>query len=270
MISNSDKFIFISFVTGSGGHFIGRCFSSATNAVWWDHPKNGANPWDWNKFTTNEGLAVSNAHFARLFKDDHHYLTNYRLDDFSVDDNPPEEIVKSYNSRWLKNKTKDRFLPYPSHFSPYVLKKQFPNSKIVLIDSTASINKVVARFIDICGPYRALMPGNSADIRAQELWSNTYNQNTLRDWEQYWYRQTREQWIEHKAREIIADNQNKMKESAVCDAVIPYHSIRDLDVIKDLMTRLDLNINEQRLQRVCDSFNTQMLVDQAISNIQKH
>jgi len=268
MISQTDKFIFISFVPGAGGHFIGRCFSSATNAVWWDHSKNGANPWDWNRFTTNEGLAVSNAHFARVFKDDHHYLTNFRLEDFSFEDSPPDEVVKSYNSRWLKNKLKDRFLPYPSHFSPSMLKKQFPNSKVVLIDASANINKVVARFIDVCGPYRALMPGDPATVKAQELWIDTYNQNTLRDWEQYWHRMSREQWIERTAREVITDCQTKLKESALCDAVISYADIRDIDIVKDLMIRLDLNIDEQRLQRVFDSFNTQLLVDRAISNIQ--
>lgn len=268
MISQSDRFVFISFVPGSGGHFIGRCFSTADNAVWWDHPKNGANPWDWNRFTTNEGLAGSNAHFARVFKDSHHYLTNYRLEDFSFEDHPPDDIVKNYNSRWLNNKLKQRYLPYPSHFSPRIIKKQFPNSRIVLIDAGASINKVIARFIDVCGPYRALLPGNQQEVRAQELWSDTYNQNTLRDWEQYWHKLSREQWIERTAQELINDNQQKLSEAGVCDAVIPYSEIRNFDLILDLMIKLNLTPNHDRLRRVFEAFNTQLLVDQALARIQ--
>ena len=67
LLSNHKNWLFVSFTQGSFGHMITRHLATSPDIRWYDHPKNGSVPWEWNHFTADQSYSVSSSHFLRYF-----------------------------------------------------------------------------------------------------------------------------------------------------------------------------------------------------------
>lgn len=63
-MEENNNCIVICFPQGSGGHIAGRILASCDNVAWYDHEKNGKNPWE----EFRDDIKFSKFHFNKKFK----------------------------------------------------------------------------------------------------------------------------------------------------------------------------------------------------------
>ena len=131
-----DKFIFISFENGGGGHRLGRVLCTLPNNYWYSHPDNGINPWNvWFETTNIRQRKVSRYHFDRLVPNGmlpptHDYVSKFIPDEdeyYSKYYYPAFEKMNGYEI------IKHQNLVLCSHALPSVLLSRFPDAKVLNI-----------------------------------------------------------------------------------------------------------------------------------------
>lgn len=138
-----NKFIFVSFENGGGGHRLGRIISCLPDVYWYSHKWNGIKPW--NVHFTETAIKqrhVSKYHFDRLvplgmLPPTHDYVNKFIP-------NEQEYYEKFYYPEFEKmggyEIIKTHRLVLCSHAMPEVLHNKFPDAKILnIIDDHVSV-----------------------------------------------------------------------------------------------------------------------------------
>ena len=133
-MTNGNRFIFISFDQGNGGHKIGRVISCLPDVHWYSHKDNGINPWNvYFKHTDIRQRYTSKYHYDRLVSKG----SLPPLHDYVKDFIPDEEhyYKRFFYPRFEKmggyELMKKNRLVFCTHEVPKKLQERFPKAKII-------------------------------------------------------------------------------------------------------------------------------------------
>jgi len=273
VLNDSANWIFINYVGGARGYFLARCLATCSEVAWYDHPKNGANPWDWNKFSVEESHAHSPAHFMCKWNTGLHTWSDRNIDFLSH--NPNAHTKKIFQQDWLNELLLTKKVIIPCHFTPFYLKKYFPNSKIVQIDNSDNWLPVLKQYFDKTSAYKAANAvANYQDDYtpvAQKIkfveWHAKTGQNTIRDWEQYNLDQTLDEWMSMMIKDLKQQHATMLREAFICDYIMKYDSINNIAELADLCERLDLTPNAELLKLTVENFNLDLRIKKLMDNL---
>jgi len=272
-LNNSDNWIFINYVGGARGYFLSRCLATCPEVSWYDHPKNGANPWDWNKFSVEESHAHSPAHFMCKWNTGLHTWSDKNLDFLA---NNPTEYAKSvFQQEWLNELLLTKKVIIPCHFTPFLLKKYFPNSKIIQIDNSDNWTPVLKQYFDKTSAYRAAnaLVNFQEDVTPVKLkitfteWYAKNGQNTIRDWEQYNLGLTLDGWMTMMIKTLQQQHDHMIKEAFICDYIMKYDNLNIIPELVHLCERLELTPNVDLLKLTVENFNLDLRIKKLLDNL---
>ncbi len=131
-----NKFIFVSFEPGGGGHRLGRVISCLPDVYWYSDTNNGINPWNVH-FTETSIMQrkVSRCHFDRLVPKGMLPPTHDYIKDFIPD--ADEYYAQYFNPQFERmggpEILKTQHLVYCTHAMPHEITERFTNAKVLNI-----------------------------------------------------------------------------------------------------------------------------------------
>ena len=133
----TNPIIVVNALMGSKGHQIGRLIASCSNVRWYDHPWNGASPWEPCSHILNH--EYSKYHFDRRFSDD---STIPPVLDFAERSNHQEQKIP------YENLKAGEYLLYVTHGDLGESRKFFKGQHLVVF------NKDIKRFFETSWHYK--------------------------------------------------------------------------------------------------------------------
>lgn len=273
VLNTSENIIFINYVGGARGYYLARCLSTCPEISWYDHPKNGANPWDWNKFSVEESHAHSPAHFMCKWNTGQHTWSDRNIDFLSH--NPNDYTKEIFKQEWLLELLSTKKIIIPVHFTPFFLKKLFPNCKIIQIENSSNWPAVYKQYFDKTSAYKAanVLVNYQEDyvpvkqkVKFTE-WHAKTGQNTIRDWEQFDLKMTLDEWMIMMMRDLRQQHDQMLKESFVCDYIMKYENLNNILELLDLCERLDITPNKDLIKLTMENFNLDLRINKLMDQL---
>ena len=268
LLSNHKNWLFVSFTQGSFGHMISRHLATSPDVKWYDHPKNGRVPWEWNHFTADQSYSVSSSHFLRYFDTGTNYLDHSNIvPAFGWFLNGTDPDITQFNSPWLLNILDQQMLVYPTHDHPSYIRECFPNSKIVVIDvSNDTLKDVIKNQIEKTSNYRSIKRIPKLDNSQKLNWIEKYDRDIIRDWEQYHLGLSQKEWFKYTCSWIIKDIQLRQNDFGAADYVFQSKDKNNIPKIIELHNYLNIRHKEDYIRNVLMSFD----LDQSILDHLSH
>lgn len=257
LLSNHKNWLFVSFTQGSFGHMISRILATSPDVKWYDHPKNGTVPWEWNHFTADQSYSVSSSHFLRYFNTgDQTFNHENIVPAFGWFLNGTNADPSLFNSKWLTDILNQKILVYPTHDLPSVIRHHFPNSKIVVIDvDEDALPAVLKNQFEKTSNYRSIRRIPGLDNSKKIEWATQYDRDIIRDWEQYDLNLTQTEWFEYTCNWIIKDIKSRQEDFNNADYVFQSKDKTNISKIIELHKNLNLRYKEDDIRHVLTAFD---------------
>lgn len=256
-LSDHKNWLFISFTQGSFGHMISRLLATSPDVKWYDHPKNGTVPWEWNHFTADQSYSVSSSHFLRYFDTGDLTFDHSKIvPAFGWFLNGTPQDPSLFNSLWLTEILDQHVIVYPTHDLPCVIRQYFPNSQIVAIDvDEDALPSVIKNQFEKTSNYRSIRRIPGLDNSKKTEWSAQYDQDTIRDWEQYDLNLTQDEWFEYTCNWIINDIRKRQEDFKNANYVFQSKDKTNIPKIIELHKNLNLRYKEDYIRNVLTAFD---------------
>ena len=257
LLSTHSNWLFVSFTQGAFGHMIARHLATSPDVKWYDHPKNGKDPWEWNHFTADQSYSVSSSHFLRYFNTgsnnfDHSQIVpafGWFLQGQDVD-------LEAFSSTRLNDILDQNMIVYPTHDYPKNIRAQFPNSKIVVVDvDELALPSVLKNQFEKTSNYRSIRRIPGLDNSKKINWANEYNQDIIRDWEQYDLNLNQNEWFDYTCDWIIKDIIQRQLDFGYADYVFQSKNKTNISEIIKMHDALGLRANRDNVAKVLTAFD---------------
>jgi len=225
-----DNFIIINAPFGARGHQLGRLLCSCDNVLWYDHFKNGSQPW---LPSFGLGKTFSKYHFTRRFEgayglgtDEHTVPPVLERAAATGSEQRPVELLKDWANKVYPNK-----LVLVLHDHLDVTKSLFQNAKHIIIRPD-NIDDVVARLDKVGADYRW---GKNPIQTLREAYTKD--------------NKTFEENIKLVIQETVASYDQASENDIVIESI---DDIIDIDNFIKVCDKFDLTINYDNFNKVVD------------------
>lgn len=263
-LSDHNNWLFVSFTQGSFGHMIARHLATSPNVQWYDHPKNGKVPWEWNHFTADQSYSVSSSHFLRYFDTGtHNFEHSKSVPAFGwfLQGKEVEPIL--FQAKWLNDILDQKIIVYPTHDYPHVIRELFPNSRIIVVDvDEEALPSVLKNQFEKTSNYRSIRRIPDLDNSKKINWANEFDQDIIRDWEQFNLGLNQNEWFDYTCNWIINDIIERKKSFSYADYTFQSKNKTNLYEVVKMHEHLGIEYNRSYITKVLNAFD----LDSAISN----
>lgn len=257
LLSEHNNWIFVSFTQGAFGHMISRHLATSPDVQWYDHPKNGKVPWEWNHFTADQSYSVSSSHFLRYFNTGENILDHSKIvPAFGWFLQGTDADPSLFKSKWLTDVLDKHLIVYPTHDHPKYIRECFPNSRIVVIDvDEEALPSVIKNQFEKTSNYRSVRRIPKINNSKKISWSNEYDRDIIRDWEQYDLNLTQDEWFDYTCNWIIKDIKCRQTELNYADYVFHSKNKTNLSEIIKMHEGINIRSNRDHVAKVLTAFD---------------
>jgi hypothetical protein len=246
---------------------IARHLATSPEIKWYDHPKNGKVPWEWNHFTADQSYSVSSSHFLRYFDSGDHQFDHSKIVPAFGWFLQGQDVNSSlFNEPWLTKILDQHILVYPTHDYPQYIRQKFPNSCIIVIDvDEDALPSVLKNQFEKTSNYRSIRRIPGLDNEQKTNWSHKYNQDIIRDWEQYNLNLNQDEWFEYTCKWIIKDIVHRQREFEYADYIFQSKDKTNLSKIIEMHTSINLEYNRDHITKVLTAFDLDNSINQYLN-----